>query len=104
MPVRRSLDDARGVKHRTYRRHGPVQFIVDHDIVELAPVADLVARQLHAAGDFHRIVARSVAQPVFQCGQRRRQDEHADQIVRQSRSQLAVTLPIDVEHHVLAGP
>ena len=101
-PVSRTVAEACRMEHATDRGDGLIQIVIHHHMVEFRPMADLVARQPHATGDLRRIVARSMAQPALQRGQRRRQDEHADHVFGQRRPQLPMALPVDVEHHVLA--
>jgi Flp pilus assembly protein TadD len=76
---------------------------VDHDVVELAGVADFRPRRGHAACDFRRIVAAAGAQPCLQFRHGRGQHEHPHHVARHGGAQLAEPLPVDVEQHVLRG-
>ena len=96
-------DATRGVQHARTAATARSKSSLTTTWSNSVPMADLVARQLHAPGDLCRIVAGAAAQTALQRGQRRRQDEHADHVAGQCRAQLAMALPVDVEHHVLAG-
>ena len=78
------------------------QIAIDDDVIVLGPMAHLVGRLRHAAGDLLLAVLRTGAQATLELAGGGRQDEDADQILRRPFGKLLGSLPIDVEQDILA--
>jgi len=63
----------------------------------------LAAGGVHAAGDLCGRVGTPVMQPRLERGQRWWQNEYPDDVPGQRRTQVAKSLPINVERHVASG-
>src|SRR3546814_4264766 len=73
--------------------------MVDDHVVVFGPVAHLVRRPGHAAGNLGGAVLGTGLQPPLELAGRRRQDEDPHQILRHRLVELLGALPVRSEEH-----
>ena len=79
-----------------------VDIDINDDVIIFRIVAHFRTRFCHAFPyDLFTILGAGI-EPAFQFGHARRQNEHADQILRRIFGQLLGALPVDIEHHIAA--